>query len=95
MSFTDPLFDHQLMRENWPEMRIKIAQLIEQMVHDQLQKAIGIPDACMSWVVPLQKVGKARHMAERGMLLNDGHAIELAVAPQFTNAKERMIEPQN
>lgn len=88
LNLNDPIFTDQMNRENWPEMHEKIASAVKEMDETTLQKAVETPDACLSWVTPIEDAGKTGHMKDRKMIQQKDGAITVATAPRFAPAGE-------
>lgn len=87
LNLTDPIFADQMNRENWPEMCKKVATAIESMDLESLQRAIDIPDACLSWVVPMGDVGMSGHLKDRGTVVRDDGFAVVSPAPRFSSTQ--------
>lgn len=84
LGLSDAIFDDQMNRENWPEMCARMAARIQTMKVEELQAAIDVPEACLSWVISMENAGKTGHIAERQTILHEGDKISIAPAPRFT-----------
>jgi alpha-methylacyl-CoA racemase len=85
LNLVGPVFADQMNRENWPEMSKKVACEIEDMNTESLQKAVDTPDACLSWVTPLEEAGMSGHMKARQTILRDNSSVSVSAAPRFTS----------
>jgi len=83
LGLTDPIFDDQMNGENWPEMSARIGAKILKMDHDELDAAVDMPDACLSWVVSIEDAGKRGHLVERQSLVRKGEKTHVSAAPRF------------
>ncbi|QDG76309.1 CaiB/BaiF CoA-transferase family protein [Labrenzia sp. PHM005] len=88
LNLDDPIFADQMNRENWPAMSQKIAAAVMQMDETALQTAVETPDACLSWVIPIEDAGKTGHMKDRKMIQQIDGGITVATAPRFIPASK-------
>lgn len=83
LNLTDPLFDAQMDRRLWPEMRARIAAVVAARTLAEWQQAIDEPDACLSPVLSLEEAALHPHMLARQTLGFADDAIAVGIAPRF------------
>ncbi|WP_428686394.1 CaiB/BaiF CoA transferase family protein [Roseibium sp.] len=83
LGLNDPVFEDQMNRGNWPEMcRIAEAR-IATMTGEELQAAVDVPDACLSWVASLADADEGVQMAARKTIVKEDRRYSVAAAPRF------------
>jgi alpha-methylacyl-CoA racemase len=83
LGLAEPLFDEQMDRARWPEMRERIAAIIASRTLPEWQGAIDDPDACLSTVLSLDEAAHHPHIAARQTLRCEGDAVIAGAAPRF------------
>jgi alpha-methylacyl-CoA racemase len=83
LGLADPLFDDQMNRARWPQMRERIAAVIAGRTLAQWRSAIDDPDACLTPVLGLDEAAHHPHIAARRALHFENDAVISGAAPRF------------
>ncbi len=81
---TDPQFQHQMSREEWPELREKLAAVIKQKSRDEWCALMDATDVCFAPVLSMDEAPKHAHNAARQTFVEVAGVMQPAPAPRFS-----------
>ncbi len=81
---TDPQFQHQMSREEWPELREKLAVVIKTKTRDDWCAIMDATDVCFAPVLSMDEAPKHAHNAARETFVEIGGVTQPAPAPRFS-----------
>ena len=77
-------FENQFDMENWPQMKIKMAEIIKRKTRDDWDAVFAGADVCYAPVLSMQEVRHHPHHQSRGTFIDDGDVWQPAPAPRFS-----------
>jgi len=89
----DPLFQQQLQRENWPELRKRLAHMIEQRTQREWCTLLEGSDACFAPVLGLADAPRHPHHQARKSLVDIDGIVQPAPAPRFSKTPGQIQSP--
>ncbi|MET0336290.1 MAG: CaiB/BaiF CoA-transferase family protein [Caulobacter sp.] len=81
---TDPHFQQQMTREEWPALRAKLAAVISTKTQDEWTALMGGTDVCFAPILDLDEAPKHPHNAARQTFVDLGGVTQPAPAPRFS-----------
>ncbi len=80
----DPQFESQYVRENWPEMREKVAAIFRGKTREQWCELMEGTDVCFAPVLDLAEAPKHPHNQARETFVDYAGVLQPAPAPRFS-----------
>lgn len=80
---TDPHFQQQMTREEWPALRAKLAAVISTKTQNEWTALMGGTDVCFAPVLNLDEAPKHPHNVARAAFVELGGVTQPAPAPRF------------
>ncbi|MES0813019.1 CaiB/BaiF CoA-transferase family protein [Roseibium sp. SCPC15] len=84
LDLNDPLFQNQMDKKNWPQMSQLVEARVASMSNAQLDQALAMPDACISWVETTADAHLGEHIGARGTITKEDGRFSVAPAPRFS-----------
>lgn len=81
---SDPQFQHQMSREEWPELREKLAVVIRTKSRDDWCAIMDATDVCFAPVLTMDEAPSHAHNAARETFVEVAGVIQPAPAPRFS-----------
>lgn len=81
---TDPQFNNQMSRDDWPELREKLAAVIATKTQAEWTKIMEATDVCFAPVLTLEEAPKHAHNAARKTFVEVEGVTHPAPAPRFS-----------
>jgi alpha-methylacyl-CoA racemase len=81
---TDPQFKHQMSRDDWPELRSKLAVIIRTRTRDEWCALLDGTDVCFAPVLTLDEAPGHPHNAARQTFVSVDGVAQPAPAPRFS-----------
>lgn len=81
---TDPQFQHQMSREEWPQLREKLAAVIKTKNRDDWCAIMDATDVCFAPVLTMDEAPKHAHNAARETFVEVAGVVQPAPAPRFS-----------
>lgn len=79
----DPLFARQWERDDWPELKTRLAALIRTRDRDDWCRLLEGSDACFAPVLSMREAPQHPHNRARGTFVDSGGVLQPAPAPRF------------
>ncbi|WP_202842520.1 CaiB/BaiF CoA transferase family protein [Luteimonas saliphila] len=89
----DPLFAQQMQREHWPELRDRLARVIEQRSQAEWCALLEGSDACFAPVLGLADAPRHPHNRARDTFVEVAGVVQPAPAPRFSATPGRIQSP--
>jgi len=89
----DPLFQTQMQRENWPELRKRLAHIIAQRTQREWCALLEGSDACFAPVLGLADAPRHPHHQARKSLVDIDGIVQPAPAPRFSKTPGQIQSP--
>ncbi|HXQ47619.1 MAG TPA: CaiB/BaiF CoA-transferase family protein [Caulobacteraceae bacterium] len=80
----DPQFKSQMNREDWPELKRKLATVIRTRSRDEWEKIMGGSDVCFAPVLGIDEAPSHPHNAARQTFVTVEGVVQPAPAPRFS-----------
>jgi alpha-methylacyl-CoA racemase len=80
----DPQFKSQMNRENWPELKRKLATVIRTRSRDEWEEIMGGSDVCFAPVLGIDEAPSHPHNAARQTFVTVEGVVQPAPAPRFS-----------
>jgi len=80
----DPQFKAQMNRDDWPEMKRKLATVIKTRTRDEWEEIMGGTDVCFAPVLGLDEAASHPHNAARETFVTVDGVVQPAPAPRFS-----------
>jgi alpha-methylacyl-CoA racemase len=90
---TDPMFDDQHNRENWPVMKEKISEIIAQKSRDEWCEIMEGSDVCFAPVLDMAEAPEHAHNKARGTFVEKDNVIQPGPAPRFSRTSPELDLP--
>lgn len=90
---TDPQFQHQMSREEWPELRDKLATVIRTKTRDEWCAMMDGTDVCFAPVLSMDEAPVHPHNAARETFVEVSGVIQPAPAPRFSATPGKIQGP--
>jgi alpha-methylacyl-CoA racemase len=90
---TDPQFQHQMSREEWPELRDKLAAVIRTKTRDEWCALMDGTDVCFAPVLNMDEAPVHPHNAARETFVEVTGVIQPAPAPRFSATPGKIQGP--
>lgn len=90
---TDPQFQHQMSREDWPELRDKLAAVIATKTRDEWCALMDGTDVCFAPVLSMDEAPSHPHNAARETFVEVGGVVQPAPAPRFSATPGKIQGP--
>lgn len=90
---TDPQFQHQMSREDWPELRDKLAAVIATKTRDDWCALMDGTDVCFAPVLSMDEAPSHPHNAARETFVEVGGVVQPAPAPRFSATPGKIQGP--
>lgn len=90
---TDPQFQHQMSREEWPALREKLAAVILTKTRDEWCALMDGTDVCFAPVLNMDEAPAHPHNAARETFVEVGGVVQPAPAPRFSATPGRIQGP--
>ena len=90
---TDPQFQHQMSREDWPELRDKLAAVIATRTRDEWCALMDGTDVCFAPVLSMDEAPSHPHNAARETFVEVGGVVQPAPAPRFSATPGKIQGP--
>jgi alpha-methylacyl-CoA racemase len=81
---TDPAFDAQMSRADWPALAAKLADVIRTKTRDEWTAIMGGTDVCFAPVLDLDEAPRHEHNLARQTFVEVEGVIQPAPAPRFS-----------
>lgn len=81
---SDPQFQHQMSREEWPQLREKLAAVIKTKSRDDWCAIMDATDVCFAPVLTMDEAPKHAHNAARQTFVEVAGVTQPAPAPRFS-----------
>jgi alpha-methylacyl-CoA racemase len=81
---TDPQFQHQMSREDWPQLREKLAAVIATKTRDDWCALMDGTDVCFAPVLTMDEAPRHAHNAARQTFVEVAGVTQPAPAPRFS-----------
>ena len=81
---SDPQFQHQMSREEWPELREKLAAVIKTKARDEWCAIMDATDVCFAPVLTMDEAPQHAHNAARRTFVEVEGVTQPAPAPRFS-----------
>ena len=85
LEISDPKFQDQHNRDQWPELKIIIRNKIKEKTRDEWADIFDGSDACVAPVLNLSEAPEHHHMKARNSFVEIDGTIQPAPAPRFSN----------
>ncbi|OWT63948.1 CaiB/BaiF CoA transferase family protein [Candidimonas nitroreducens] len=93
LGITDPAFDDQWRREQWPFLKEKLASLLARRTRDEWCELFEGSDACIAPVLDMDEAPKHPHNEFRQTFINVGGIVQPAPAPRFSRTSTSLPTP--
>ena len=93
LGITDPQFNNQMSKDNWPELKIKTAAIFKTKTQQQWNKILENTDICYAPVLSLNEAKKHPHLIERGNFIELDGITQPSPAPRFSLTKSDKPKP--
>jgi alpha-methylacyl-CoA racemase len=80
----DPQFKSQMNREDWPELKRKLATVIRTRSRDEWEEIMGGSDVCFAPVLGIEEAPNHPHNAARQTFVTVDGVVQPAPAPRFS-----------
>ncbi|WP_419317167.1 CaiB/BaiF CoA transferase family protein [Caulobacter sp. ErkDOM-E] len=90
---TDPQFQHQMSREEWPELRDKLAAVIRTKTRDEWCDLMDGTDVCFAPVLSMAEAPAHPHNAARETFVEVAGVVQPAPAPRFSATPGKIQGP--
>jgi alpha-methylacyl-CoA racemase len=90
---TDPQFQHQMSREEWPELRDKLAAVIRTKTRDEWCDLMDGTDVCFAPVLSMAEAPAHTHNAARETFVEVAGVVQPAPAPRFSATPGKIQGP--
>jgi alpha-methylacyl-CoA racemase len=80
---SDPMFDQQMDRARWPDLKEKVARAIAAKSRDEWCAIMEGTDVCFAPVLEIDEAPSYPHNAERGVFVEVEGVVQPAPAPRF------------
>jgi len=90
---TDPQFQHQMSREEWPELRDKLAAVIRTKTRDEWCELMDGTDVCFAPVLSMAEAPTHAHNAARETFVEVAGVVQPAPAPRFSATPGKIQGP--
>ncbi len=90
---TDPQFQHQMSREEWPELRDKLAAVIRTKTRDEWCDLMDGTDVCFAPVLSMAEAPAHAHNAARETFVEVAGVVQPAPAPRFSATPGKIQGP--
>ena len=87
LEIDDEEFLDQMNRDTWPELKLKMAEVIKLKSRDEWTKIFDSSDACVSPVLSLSETPSHPHHLSRDTFMDINGFDEPAPSPRFSNSK--------
>ncbi len=77
-------FANQMDRNNWPEMKVKLAAIIKTKTRDEWATLFQGSDACVAPVLDFDEARENEHMKARGVFVESAGIVQPSPAPRFS-----------
>ena len=81
---TDPQFQNQMSREDWPQLRAKLEAVIRTKTRDAWCELMAGTDVCFAPVLTLEEAPRHEHNAARETFVTVEGVVQPAPAPRFS-----------
>ncbi|MFI4973940.1 MAG: CaiB/BaiF CoA transferase family protein [Caulobacterales bacterium] len=81
---TDPAFKAQMDRAAWPELKLKLAEVIARKTRDEWCAIMDATDVCFAPVLTLEEAPAHPHNAARHTFVEVGGVVQPGPAPRFS-----------
>lgn len=93
MEVIDTVFDEQMNRERWPELKEMLAPLFKTKTRDEWCEILEGTDVCFAPVLSMSEAPKHPHSVERNSFVEVDGVIQPAPAPRFGRTKPKIEGP--
>ena len=90
---TDPQFQHQMSRDEWPELRDKLAAVIRTKTRDEWCDLMDGTDVCFAPVLSMSEAPTHAHNAARETFVEVAGVVQPAPAPRFSATPGKIQGP--
>jgi alpha-methylacyl-CoA racemase len=90
---TDPQFQHQMSRDEWPELRDKLAAVIRTKTRDEWCDLMDGTDVCFAPVLSMAEAPTHAHNAARETFVEVAGVVQPAPAPRFSATPGKIQGP--
>ncbi|ALL13427.1 CaiB/BaiF CoA transferase family protein [Caulobacter henricii] len=90
---TDPQFQHQMSRDEWPELRDKLAAVIRTKTRDEWCELMDGTDVCFAPVLSMEEAPRHAHNSARETFVEVAGVIQPAPAPRFSATPGKIQGP--
>jgi alpha-methylacyl-CoA racemase len=90
---TEPLFDAQHDRAQWPAQRKRLEEIFATRTRDEWTALLGGSDVCFAPVLDLEEAHRHEHNAARETFIDVGGTLMPAPAPRFSETPGRVRSP--
>jgi alpha-methylacyl-CoA racemase len=91
---SDQVFDAQMDRSGWPNLKQKLTEIFKTKTRDQWCKIMEGSDVCFAPVLTMAEAPSHPHMAARGTFINRHGVTQPAPAPRFSRTPSTIREPE-
>lgn len=93
MEVIDTVFDEQMNRERWPELKEMLAPLFKTKTRDEWCEILEGTDVCFAPVLSMSEAPKHPHNVERNSFVEVDGIVQPAPAPRFGRTKPKIEGP--
>lgn len=90
---TDPQFQHQMSRDEWPQLRDKLAAVIRTKTRDEWCELMDGTDVCFAPVLSMEEAPRHAHNSARETFVEVAGVIQPAPAPRFSATPGKIQGP--
>jgi alpha-methylacyl-CoA racemase len=90
---TDPEFQAQMDRSKWPDLRAKLAAVIEKKTRDEWCAIMDATDVCFAPVLDLDEAPRHPHNVARKTFVTIDGVVQPAPAPRFSRTPGKVAGP--
>lgn len=90
---TDPQFQHQMSRDEWPELRDKLAAVIRTKTRDEWCDLMDGTDVCFAPVLSMSEAPTHAHNTARETFVEVAGVVQPAPAPRFSATPGKIQGP--
>jgi alpha-methylacyl-CoA racemase len=89
----DEQFAHQMDPSEWPELKVRIAELFETKTCDEWCELMEMTDVCFAPVLTMSQAAEHPHNVERETFVEVGGKMQPAPAPRFSRTPAEIVQP--
>jgi len=90
---TDPEFAQQMNKEQWPRLKVRLADVMRTKTRDEWCAAMEHTDVCFAPVLTMTEAAAHPHNVARGTFIDVAGVTQPAPAPRFSRSTARIDSP--